>query len=133
MIKATFCLRRLPHLTREEFDRYWYEHHAELVRNYAKELRICRYVQVPVLNAPVLQEGLRASRGAELGVYDGVAEAWWESLEQLKAAFRTPEGAAAFRILLEDEKHFIDLARSRLWYGFEREIVSLKEQNRHSQ
>ncbi|HBT35125.1 MAG TPA: EthD family reductase, partial [Hyphomonas sp.] len=23
MIKLTFCLRRLPHLSREEFQRYW--------------------------------------------------------------------------------------------------------------
>ena len=31
MIKLTFCLRRLPHLTREEFQTYWREQHAPLV------------------------------------------------------------------------------------------------------
>jgi hypothetical protein len=28
MIKLVFCLRRLPHLSREEFQRYWLESHA---------------------------------------------------------------------------------------------------------
>ena len=31
MIKLVFCLRRQPHLSREEFQRYWRECHAPLV------------------------------------------------------------------------------------------------------
>ena len=40
MIKLTFCLRRLPHLSREEFQRYWREQHAPLVAKHAKTLGI---------------------------------------------------------------------------------------------
>lgn len=35
----------------------------------------------------------------------------------------TPEGAAAGAALLEDEKRFIDLERSPLWLGREKEIL----------
>jgi hypothetical protein len=35
MIKLTFCLRRLPHLSREEFQRYWFIDLA------ASPLRVC--------------------------------------------------------------------------------------------
>ncbi|HEY5625473.1 MAG TPA: EthD domain-containing protein [Dehalococcoidia bacterium] len=28
MIKLVYCLRRLPELTREEFQRYWRQNHA---------------------------------------------------------------------------------------------------------
>ena len=31
MIKLTFCLHRLPHLSREDFQRYWFEKHAPLI------------------------------------------------------------------------------------------------------
>ena len=35
MIKLTFCLRRLPHLSREQFQTYWREQHAPLVAKHA--------------------------------------------------------------------------------------------------
>ncbi|OLO27301.1 hypothetical protein BTR23_20470 [Alkalihalophilus pseudofirmus] len=126
MIKLTFCICRLPHLTHEEFDRYWKDHHAELVRSYAKELRIRRYIQVPAYNNQAVQEKARKSRAAEFKEFDGIAELWWDSLNDLISALGTPEGAAADKVLLEDEKRFIDLSRSRLWYGVEREIISIR-------
>ncbi len=46
MIKLSFCLRRKPELSRAEFQRYWREQHAPLVRSHAKTLRIARYVQL---------------------------------------------------------------------------------------
>ena len=38
MIKLVFCLRRLPHLSREEFHRYWLDTHGPLVRERAPAL-----------------------------------------------------------------------------------------------
>jgi hypothetical protein len=46
MVKLVFCLTRLPHLSRAEFQRYWRERHGPLVRESAKALGIRRYVQV---------------------------------------------------------------------------------------
>jgi uncharacterized protein (TIGR02118 family) len=122
VIKLVFCLRRLPHLSREEFQTYWYERHAPLVRSHAATLGIRRYVQTHTLDHPV-NDALRASRGGP-EAYDGVAELWWDDAEALAAATTTPEGRAAGLALLEDERRFIDLARSPLFVATERPIVS---------
>jgi uncharacterized protein (TIGR02118 family) len=124
MVKLTFCVRRLSHLSFEEFDYYWRENHAKLVHTHAETLKIRRYVQAPVINKPSLQEKLRSSRGAESPNFDGVAELWWDSFEDIAEALKSPDGKEADRLLLEDEKRFIDLSRSQLWYSTEREIIS---------
>ncbi len=121
MLKLVFALRLLPTLSREEFQRYWYETHGPLVRRYAKALRIRRYVQLHTLDDPI-NAALQESRGAE-EPYDGVAELWWESREDLAQALATSEAQQAAPELLEDERRFIDLARSALWLGTERPIV----------
>ena len=122
MMKLTFCFRRKPGMSFEAFDAHWREH-AELVRKYAKDLRVQRYVQCLTLPNHGAQEGIRVSRNAEISDYDGVAELWWKSLEDLDSARSSPEGAEAARILLEDERRFIDHASSRLWYGTERTVI----------
>ena len=66
--------------------------------------------------------GIRASRGGPEG-YDGVAQLWWDSLEDLAANASNPEAIEAGRQLLEDEKKFIDLPRSPLWWGEEKVII----------
>ena len=121
MVKLVFCARRLPHLTREQFQRYWHETHGPLVRSHAAVLRIRRYVQVHTLEHPV-QDALRTSRGGP-EAYDGVAELWWASLDDLVAATSDPAGRAAALELLADEQRFIDLARSPLFVGDEKVVV----------
>ena len=51
VIKLVFCLRRRSELSREEFQRYWRETHAPLVRDHGAVLRIRRYLQVHTLPA----------------------------------------------------------------------------------
>ena len=121
MIKLVYCLRRLPHLTRQEFQRYWRETHGPLVRSHAQTLRIRRYVQVHTLDTP-LNDVIGRSRGAA-EAYDGVAELWFESAEELAAGSATPEGRQAALELLEDEGRFIDLKRSSLWIAEEHRVV----------
>ncbi|MGH6955116.1 MAG: EthD domain-containing protein, partial [Caulobacteraceae bacterium] len=53
MIKLTFALVRLPSLSREAFQRYWFETHAPLVASVKDALRIRRYVQLHSLPADV--------------------------------------------------------------------------------
>ena len=122
MIKLIFCLHRLPHLSAEEFRQYWFERHAPLVRSYAATLGIRRYVQTHALEGP-LNAALRESRGGP-EPFDGAAELWWDSAEALAAVLSTDAGRAASLALLEDERKFIDLARSPLFVAEERPIVS---------
>lgn len=123
MLKLTMHVKRLPHLTREEFDIYWSDHHGPLVRSHQKILRIRRYVQTSPLGDHLAQEAIRASRSALEADFDGCAELWWDSLEDHAAARKTDEGAAALRELMDDERKFVDLSRSQLWYGTERQII----------
>lgn len=121
MIKLTFCLVRLPHLTRQAFQAYWFETHGPLVASVADELRIRRYVQLHSLPEDA-NAGVRAAREAP-AEFDGVAQLWWDSLEAVIENGRRPAAQAAAAMLLEDERKFIDLPRSPLWWGEERVVV----------
>jgi uncharacterized protein (TIGR02118 family) len=121
MVKLVFCAKRLPHLSRDDFQKYWRDRHGSLVREAASALGIRRYVQVHTLTSP-LNERLRSSRGAP-EAFDGVAELWFESIETLVAAGATPEGRAAGKRLLDDERQFIDLPRSPIWLAEDHEVV----------
>jgi len=121
MIKLTFCLTRLPQLSREAFQAYWFDVHGPLVASVAQTLQIRRYVQLHSLPAEA-NTGMRASRDAP-PEYDGVAELWFDSLEALVVNGRRPEAKVAGALLLEDERRFIDLPKSPLWWGQERVVV----------
>jgi uncharacterized protein (TIGR02118 family) len=125
MIKLVFCLRRRPELSRAEFQRYWRDEHAPLVRSHADVLHIRRYVQVHSLPSEV-QGALRASRDAP-EEYDGVAELWWDSLDDLAASAASDDGRVAAATLLEDERRFIDLERSPIFLAQEHEILASAE------
>ena len=121
MLKLTFCLHRLPGLSRDEFQRYWRETHAPLVRRHADALGVERYVQVHAGHDD-LSAALRAGRGGP-EAYDGVAELWWKDRPAFEAALATPAGQRAGAELLADERRFIDLSRSPLWLGDENPVV----------
>ena len=119
MLKLTFCLRRLPSLTLDQFQDYWLNKHGPLVRRLQPALGMVRYVQVHRLEGD-LADGMRRVRHAP-EAYDGIAELWWKDEEAYRAA-RGPEAREAGRLLLEDEARFIDLPRSPLWLNREEEI-----------
>ena len=121
MIKLTFCLVRLPHLSREQFQDYWLNTHGPLVASVKDVLRVRRYVQLHSLAEPD-NVGVRASRDAP-PEFDGVAQLWWDSLDDLAANATDEHARQAGAMLLEDERRFVDLQRSPLWWGEERVIV----------
>ncbi len=120
MVKFVYCLRRLPHLSRAEFQRYWLNTHGPLVRDRVGPLKIRRYVQVHTLESGI-NDALRQARSTE-EPYDGVAELWWDSLDDLVAGASTPEGRKAAQDLFDDERLFIDQARSSVWIGEEHAV-----------
>ena len=99
MIKLVFCLRRLPTLSVSEFQQYWFENHAGLVRQHAEALRIRRYTQSHTFSDVRLSPTIGV-RGGRIDAYDGVAELWWDSAEDLVEATASAEGQAAGRALL---------------------------------
>jgi uncharacterized protein (TIGR02118 family) len=123
VIKMVFTIRRRDGMTRADFQRYWREQHAALIKRHAGTLHIRRYVQVH-LHETDLDEAFAAPRGSEPRYYDGVAELWWDSLEDLTAAFSTDAGQAAAAEILQDERRFMDLPKSPLWLGDENVVIS---------
>ena len=122
MIKLTFCLVRRPELTREAFQKYWFEQHGPLVASVKDVLRIRRYVQLHSLPEDAANADIGKARNAP-PPYDGVAQLWWDSFEDMQADRDPARAAEAGRMLLDDEKTFIDHARSPLWWGEEKVII----------
>lgn len=117
-----FCLRRREGLTRDEFQAYWRERHAPLVREVAPVLRIRKYVQSHAFDDPRIAPAVDA-RGAAVAPYDGVAELCWDSIEDVVAVGDSKEARDAGRRLLVDEQEFIDLANSPLFWVREHAVI----------
>ena len=122
MIKLVFCLRRLPHLSREEFQRRWRGEHGLLVQQHAGALKLRRYVQSHTLADPRVA-AVAQVRGSEGREFDGVAELWWENVESVLEVLTTEAGQAAAAALLQDEAQFIDLPNSPIFFSQEVVLV----------
>ncbi|MFV0524055.1 MAG: EthD domain-containing protein [Acidimicrobiales bacterium] len=121
MIKLTFCLRRRHDLTRDQFQRYWSETHAPLVAERAAALGARRYVQVHTIDADGLHRSLQRRNGGSPEPFDGLAELWFDSVDDFMAGSASAQEAAA--ALLADERNFIDLAASPMFLGEEHQIT----------
>lgn len=114
------CLRRHPEMTRDQFQDYWMNNHGPFFMEHADTMRAKKYVQSHTVDTP-MNEGLKSSRGM-LPEYDGVAEVWFESEEELMGAMSSPEGQKLSAALLEDEGNFIDHAKSSAFIVKEHEF-----------
>ena len=128
MIRLTFLLRRKPNMSRAEFQKYWREIHGPLVASYAHTLNVLRYVQVHTLEEAQARQQADP-RGTMEEPYDGVAEVWWVSREDMVSAYESPQGQAAAQTLLEDEANFIDFPNSPLWFAYEYPQVNPTPEN----
>jgi uncharacterized protein (TIGR02118 family) len=99
MIKFVGVVWRKPDLSREDFLHHWQTDHAEVVK---KLPGLRKYVQGPAV-----------ARAGREPVIDGIAELWFDDVETLRKAWRSPEGQA----VREDERRFIDLGRSYAFWA----------------
>lgn len=127
MIRLVYVLRRKPSLSRDEFQKYWFEVHGPLVAGRATHLNILRYVQDHTLDDPMNDQMARARGGME-PPYDGVAELWWTTREALATSFAGAAGQAAAQELLADEANFIDFPNSPLWLAYEYPQINPSEE-----
>ncbi len=104
MVKVMVCLKRKPGMSEEEFHRYWKDVHGPLVNSVPEFMRYVRkYVQshtisptVPGVSTPPAQ-------------YDGVAELWFDSLDDVAKAYSEPR---CVNLLTPDWDNFFDVQRS---------------------
>jgi uncharacterized protein (TIGR02118 family) len=122
MIKAVVLMRKLPHLSDGEFRRFWLEEHGPLVRSHAKARRISKYIQVHPTGSQVLAD-IVARRQGQAVACDGIAEIYWNSLEDFLEAGRTPEGKRAVAAIVEHEKQFLELPSLQFFLGEEHVFI----------
>lgn len=101
MIKLIICASRRSDISHEDFDTYWKERHGPLVKSVAEFTRhVRKYVQCHLVESPV-PFGIPGS-------YDGVAELWFDNVEDAARAFREPK---YLEIIRADELKFVDPAK----------------------
>lgn len=121
MAHLMFCLRRLPHLTREQFQDYWRNVHGPLVRSHVEALGLSAYVQNHAL-PDATNARLARERGAPPS-FDGVAQLWWH--ERSLTPDQKDAARRANAQLLADERNFIDLAASPIFLVEDHEVLRL--------
>lgn len=129
MIRLNFVIYRQPQFSREKFQEYWRKTHGPLVASVQQELNIRRYVQNHTADDEMSQS-FRVPRVGMQEPPDGIASLWFDNREQLVAGFASDAGKKAGRMLLEDEKTFIDLSRSPIWLA--QEIAQINPMNEGS-
>jgi len=121
MIKLVYCLKRKSGMSFEEFSTYWHEKHAALVPQFTEVLNIKKYTQSHTIQSSLGKP--MAGTGKSVEGYDGVAELWFDSIEDFLAGATSEEGMRAFVELRADEEKFIDRENSVLWLCEEKCIV----------
>lgn len=120
VVRLMYCVRRRPDMTKEEFDRYWFEVHGPLVRQHMERIGMKGYIQHHTVELPFART---PGSPGELDEFDGIAEIWWESVEQMARARSTPPDPALANEIMEDERKFIDHSRSTAFYVDDRVII----------
>jgi uncharacterized protein (TIGR02118 family) len=106
MIKVIYCISKKRGLSDDEFFRYWERVHGPIG---ARIPRLRRLVQCHRINV---------AEDKHPPDYDGVAELWFDDVEDLVAARETPEWNAASA----DEVNFVDHKRVAYLVSEEYEI-----------
>jgi len=120
--KVTYLLTRKDGMSVEDCHATWLADHGPLVASFARATGMARYVQSHTI-APEINAGMAAARGLQPPL-DGITEVWVPSL----ASGRGTGGADAERsgpALVEDERRFVEMGRSRCFFTREHEIFDL--------
>lgn len=114
MIRISYLMRRLPHLSLEEFQTYWSEQHPQAAPEDAfATLGVKRYVQV----LPLETDARNLVIGPRTGLvepFDGLAELWVDDIEALENNWSTEKAKEYIEIFFKDEQNFIDWNRSTI-------------------
>ena len=102
MVKVSVIVRRKPGMSPTEFHRYWKDVHGPLVLGVLEFMRhFHKYVQ-----GHAIAEAFADTPGA-LSPYDGIAEVWADSMDEVQRAFAEPR---YLEVIRPDEHTFLDLA-----------------------
>lgn len=101
MIKLIINVVRKPGMSHEEFADYWRNKHGPLVKSVTEFTRhVRKYVQCHLTSSGIPL--------GTVGVFDGIAELWFDSVKDMEQAFSEPR---YMEIVRPDELKFVDLAK----------------------
>ncbi len=106
MIKLVYCIRKRPDLSDEQFFRHWKDVHGPIG------------ARIPGLRRLVQSQTVAGTAELRAPDFHGMAELWFDDIEWLLAARRSPEWAAS----TQDEENFIDDDNTALFVTKEYEI-----------
>ena len=113
-------LRRAPGLSQEDFAAAWRDVCGPLVASVQTDLDIVRYLQIhPDPAGQGIDSQAAEARGGMQPPFDGIAEYWWQSEAALRSALTSTAGKSAAAQLVANERKFVDLAASPLWFASE--------------
>ena len=114
MIRISYLMRRLPHLSLEEFQSYWSEKHPQAAPEDAfSVLGVEKYVQVLHLDTES-RNLVIGPRTKLVDPFDGMAELWVDSVEAIEKDWSTAKAKEYLAIFFKDEQNFIDWSRSTI-------------------
>jgi uncharacterized protein (TIGR02118 family) len=92
MIKLVYCITKKPALTDQDFFHYWKNIHGPIG------------ARIPGLRKLVQSHRLTLPDDHRRPDYDGIAELWFDNVDALQQARKSPEWKAS----TEDENNFVD-------------------------
>lgn len=102
MVKLIVCLKRKSGMSEAEFHRYWKDVHGPLVKSVPEFMRyVRRYVQSHTVSPTI------PGFATPPAPFDGVAELWFDSLEDVRKAYAEPR---FHEVLLPDGVKFFDVS-----------------------
>jgi len=107
VIKLVYCITKKPSLTDAEFFHYWKHVHGPIG------------ARIPGLRKLVQSHTMMETSVVRRPDFHGMAELWFDDLDALLVARKTPE----FQASSNDEEHFIDPTRVAFFITEEHEIV----------
>ena len=125
LVKFVFTLRHPTSMSLQEAQHYWLTVHGPVWRNCIAGIGIgvspsnLRYFQVHRFDHE-LADQLREARGTQAEPYTGVAEIWWP---RAPVGESHAEDATRGRLIMEDERKFIDIKRSAVQLTKERQFI----------
>jgi uncharacterized protein (TIGR02118 family) len=120
-VKVAYVLHRRAGMERAACHHTWLHDHGPLVNSFAPVTAMRRYVQSHTIT-PQLAHSLTDGRDLAPDP-DGLTEAWLDSIDDL-ARTPTPAALHATATMIEDERRFVDLSRSRCFLTQEVEIFA---------
>lgn len=112
LLKVSCFLTRRADQTHEKFFSYWTEKHTPmLAKPQPGAPKVHRYIQLHPTADTV--PGLRTAS------YDGVAEIWFDKLEDAAAMFTSDHYNS---VVAKDEENFLDRSKTTFLYSYEKKI-----------